>query len=273
MQNGSEKVFRLVNPDQVGDTSFIVLCDHASNQLPKEFGSLGLSSQEFDRHIAYDLGAEPLTCILANHLKAPAFLTSFSRLLIDCNRGKDDPTLVSCLSDGTIVPGNIQLTSASLNQRIELFYNPYHQAIEAAINQTLSKNIVPALISIHTFTPQWRGKRRPWHVGILWDKDPRLAQPLMKELEKLPDFIVGNNEPYRGWLRGDTLWQHGTQRGIPHVLIEIRQDLLTNKTSVQKWGDYLSSILLSIQKNSDFKKDLCKIRIYGSRTDDGNLNF
>lgn len=273
MQSEPENVFRLVNPDRVGNTSLIILCDHASNQLPQEFGSLGLESQELKRHIAYDLGAEPLTRVLATLLEAPAILTSFSRLLIDCNRGKDDPTLISCLSDGTIIPGNIQLSPASIYQRIKWFYDPYHQAIEAAINQTLSKNIIPSIISIHTFTPQWKGRTRPWHTGILWDKDPRLAEPLIKELEKIPYLIVGNNEPYRGWLRGDTLWQHGTQRGIPHVLIEIRQDQLVDAPSVQKWGKYLFLMLSSILSDPVCKKDLCKMKFYGSRTDENRLDF
>ncbi|MFM7084118.1 MAG: N-formylglutamate amidohydrolase, partial [Hyphomicrobium sp.] len=211
--------------------------------------------------------------ILSNLLEAPAILTNFSRLLIDCNRGKDDPTLISCLSDGTIVPGNIQLSTTSISHRIEHFYDPYHKAIATTINQALLKNIVPSLISIHTFTPQWKGTARPWHAGILWDKDPRLAEPLIKELRKLSDIIIGNNEPYRGWLRGDTLWKHGTQRGVPHVLIEIRQDLLRNETSIHKWGDTLSSIILSILSDTNLNKDLSKLILYGSKTDKDSLNF
>lgn len=268
MIKGYDEVFRVINSERIGHSSLIILCDHASNQLPQEFGSLGLAPEEFKRHIAYDLGAKNLTEILASLLKAPAILTNFSRLLIDCNRGRDDPTLVPCLSDCTIVPDNTSLTSESFSQRIKSFYDPYHQAIDATITKTLAKNIIPSLLSIHTFTPIWKGFSRPWHVSILWDKDPRLAQPLIKRLEQIRGIIVGNNEPYRGWLRGDTLWQHGTKRGLPHALIEIRQDQLTNEKTIHDWASRLHNILKTIINDLELKENLTIIKYYGSRTDD-----
>lgn len=226
----------------------IFLCDHASNAIPEEYGRLGLPRSELERHIAYDIGAHDLTLCLANHFRTDAFFTRFSRLLIDPNRGLDDPTLIMRISDGAAVPGNAGVDAVEREKRISRFYMPYHDAIRAELDARTVQGQTPALISIHSFTPVWRGTERPWHAGILWDSDGRLARPLIAELERQPGIVVGDNEPYHGALEGDTLNQHGTRRGLPHVLIEIRQDLISGKSGVDEWCARLVRALEPIMK-------------------------
>jgi predicted N-formylglutamate amidohydrolase len=245
----------------------IVLCDHASNALPEGYGTLGLPQAELERHIGYDIGARGVTERLAAALDAPAVVSRYSRLLIDCNRGADDPTLIMRVSDGAIVPGNRTLTAEERTLRIERFYRPYHTAVDALIDEALASNIVPILVSMHSFTPVWRGDARPWHAAVLWDKDPRIAQSLLAELSADPALVVGDNEPYHGALRGDCMWQHGTSRGLPHVLVEIRQDLIASAEGQAAWAERLASALRTILANPAAEPDLQTIRYFGSHTD------
>jgi predicted N-formylglutamate amidohydrolase len=229
--------------------ALLLLCDHANNAIPAEYGSLGLPPREFDRHIAYDIGAGPVTLGLARTFNCPALLTNTSRLLIDPNRGLDDPTLIMKLSDGAIVPGNAELTDGEKRLRIERYWKPYHRAISAQIDAALAAGFVPFLVSIHSFTPHWQGKSRPWHAGILWDRDPRLAQLMLEGLRRQEGVIVGDNEPYHGALEGDTLNTHGTKRGLAHALVEIRQDLIETKSGVDEWVDRLARVLEPAMKD------------------------
>jgi predicted N-formylglutamate amidohydrolase len=222
----------------------IFVCDHASNAIPPEFGSLGLSPDLFARHIAYDIGAADVTRAMATAFNAPALLGVYSRLLIDLNRGADDPTLVMKLSDGAIIPGNAKADATEIRTRIARFYRPYHDAIEAEIARAARANIKPVIVSIHSFTPEWKGKKRPWHVGVLWDrKDPRLAKPLLDELNKASDLVIGDNEPYSGELEGDCMSQHALAHGLIHVLIEIRQDLIADQPGAAHWAARLTPLL------------------------------
>lgn len=218
----------------------LFLCDHASNALPSGYGALGLAPELFQTHIAYDIGAAQMTRALAASFGAPAVLGAFTRLLIDLNRGPDDPTLVMKLSDGSIIPGNRDVDAAELARRIALFHAPYHQAIAQQIARLGS----PPLISLHSFTPMWKGAPRPWQVGVLWDQDRRLAGPLMARLAQA-GFVVGDNEPYSGALEGDTLNCHGTRNGLPHVLIEIRQDLIGDAGAANAFAASLLPIIKS----------------------------
>jgi predicted N-formylglutamate amidohydrolase len=208
-----------------GGAPILFVCDHASNAVPSEYGTLGLEEGAFAAHIASDIGAATVTRALAAAYGAAAVLARWSRLLIDLNRGADDPTLVMKLSDGRIIPGNRDAGDAEIAHRLEKFFRPYHDAIAERITAMRSANIVPTIISMHSFTPVWKGFQRPWQVGVLWDKDGRLALPLMAALKKA-GFTVGDNEPYKGELEGDCMWEHGTGNGLPHALIEIRQDLI-----------------------------------------------
>jgi len=222
----------------------IFVCDHASNALPPEYGSLGLPREAFDRHIAYDIGAADVTRVLADSFGAPAILGPYSRLLVDLNRGPDDPTLVMKLSDRAIIRGNARADRAEVARRMDLYYRPYHDRIEAEIARVEGEGASPVLISIHSFTPTWRGWKRPWHVGILWsEKDPRLAQFMLDCLRRESDLTVGDNEPYSGELEGDCMDQHAVVRGFAHVLIELRQDLVDTAEKARNWAVRLKPIL------------------------------
>lgn len=221
------------------DCGVLFLCDHASPALPAEYGDLGLREGEFERHIAYDIGAAPLTRALARHFGAPALLTTFSRLLIDPNRGADDPTLVMRVSDRTIVPGNAQIDAAEIEKRRRRFWQPYRDSVARTIEAMLASGVAPAIVSIHSFTPFWKGVARPWQVAVLWDNDPRMAAPFIKAL-RAEGLTIGDNEPYDGALEGDTLYEQATRRGLAHILIEMRQDLVAGAGEVAAWAERLA---------------------------------
>lgn len=244
------------------EAGLILLCDHASNALPPGYGSLGLPKAELERHIGYDIGAAGVTRMLAHRLGCPALLTRFSRLLIDPNRGEDDPTLVMRLSDGAVVPGNRNVDEAEVERRLERYHRPYHAAVEAEIDAALTKGVVPAILSMHSFTAVWRGLARPWHAAVLWDSDPRFTRELIDALAAPGDLMVGDNEPYDGALRGDCMYRHGTLRGLAHTLLEIRQDLITDEDGQREWADRLAGILPDMLA----KPELHEVRSFGSRT-------
>jgi len=271
-----------------GSGPLLFLCDHASRALPAAYGTLGLDPALFETHIAYDIGAAAVTRALAAAYGAPAVLGRWSRLLIDLNRGPDDPTLVMKLSDGSIIPGNAPADATEIANRIRQFYEPYHCAIEDEIERMLrlgddppplrARSALagevpvagrplaalrpgesstgafagpssacegrrgPILFSLHSFTPSWKGKKRPWEVGVLWDRDGRLARPLMRSLAEA-GFAVGDNEPYSGALENDCLNRHGTKRGLPHVLIEMRQDLIAEPKQAHDFAVRLKPVL------------------------------
>jgi predicted N-formylglutamate amidohydrolase len=225
---------------------YIIVCDHASNTIPPEYGDLGLDPVQLERHIAYDIGAAALTRVLAREMAAPAVLSRFSRLLIDPNRGDDDPTLVMKLSDGAIVPGNAKVDEAEVARRIARFSGPYHAAIDRVIDRSLAAGVEPVLFSVHSFTPLFHDGPRPWHCSVLWDKDGRFALPLLDALRSEPDIVTGENEPYAGSLKGDSMTRHGFDRGLPHAIVEVRQDLLDDETEVSAWGLRFSRILTGL---------------------------
>jgi predicted N-formylglutamate amidohydrolase len=248
-------------------SGLILLCDHAENRLPAEYGTLGLPEGELQRHIAYDIGARKLTELLAETLGAPAVMTRFSRLLIDCNRGEDDPTLIMRLSDGAIVPGNRTMTADERGARIARFYRPYHEAIRELIDHAIAQGVAPVLLSVHSFTPAWRGVPRPWHAAILWDRDPRLAKPLIAALAADPALVVGDNEPYTGTLIGDCMWRHGTSRGLAHAIVEVRQDLIAEEEGQIAWAGRLASVMREILAGPGADPDLKRVKLYGSQAD------
>jgi predicted N-formylglutamate amidohydrolase len=236
------QAYEIVNADAAPHLIFV--CDHASNALPPEYGALGLAPELFERHIAYDIGAAGVTRALAAAFGAPAILGVYSRLLIDLNRGADDPTLVMKLSDGAIIPGNAGADANEVRSRIARYYRPYHDAIEREIVRAMAVGVAPVIVSLHSFTPEWKGRKRPWHVGVLWDrKDPRLAEPLLDELRKAGDLVVGDNEPYSGELEGDCMSQHALAHGLIHVLVEIRQDLIGEAAGIARWSARLVPLL------------------------------
>ncbi len=235
-----------------GGAAVLVLCDHASNRVPDSVngGDLGIAPADMARHIAYDIGARQVALHLAAALDAPMLATRFSRLVIDPNRGEDDPTILMKIYDRTIIPGNRHADATEKQRRIAAFHRPYHMAISAELDRMEARGDVPVLISIHSFTPQLRGRpKRPWKIGILWDKDPRIPVPLIKKLSALPDMCVGDNEPYSGELRGDTMYHHATKRGFAHVLIELRHDLIEDAAGQAHWAQLLAEPLAEIIAN------------------------
>ncbi len=234
------------------DRGVILLCDHARADLPGDYGDLGLAADQFERHIAYDIGARGVTMRMHELLGVPALLSRYSRLLIDINRGLDDPTLVMKISDGAVVPGNLDVDEAEKENRVERFHRPYHDAIDRLIDLGRAEDRLPCLISIHSFTPFWKGHARPWHASLLWDRDERLVRPFIERLSQESSLVIGDNVPYSGELEGDTLNRHGTGRGIAHALVEIRQDLIATVDGQLEWAERLARITEEILGDESF---------------------
>lgn len=248
-----------------GDRSrgLMLVADHAGRALPEEYGSLGLPATEFERHIAYDIGVEWLTRQLAALTGAPAVLANFSRLLIDANRGEDDPTLIRQLYDGTVIGGNYPMAPEERERRLEDFYRPYHDAVGSMVaSVAAASGAAPFIVSLHSFTPVMQGVPRPWHVGILWDADPRAALPMIEMLAKDKDLVVGDNEPYDGALRGDTMYRHAIVNGYAHALIEVRQDLIATQGGAHAWAVRLAPIIDALNA----RPDMHEVVQFGSRT-------
>lgn len=221
---------------------WLILCDHATNTLPPFLPdrSLGLSIADMERHIAYDIGAAGVAVRLAERLQAPAILSNFSRLVIDPNRGEDDPTLIRRLYDESIVPGNRHMDGTEVERRLQFCYRPYHEAVE----RVAARRDDTVIVSIHTYTPQLRHKpMRPWHVGLLFADDARLSLPLADLLGEDGDLVVGLNEPYSGYLTGDTIDRHALRQGRQNTLIEVRNDLVTDQAGQSAWADRLGDLL------------------------------
>lgn len=229
------------------DSGLVLLADHAMARVPAEYGDLGLDRSVFERHIAYDIGIEALTRALSAELSCPAVMATFSRLLIDPNRGEDDPTLIMKLSDGAIIPANHPLSADERERRLSLFHRPYHDTIDAVVEKaTRAAGRPPLVISLHSFTPFWKGAVRPWHTGVLWDGDPRAVRPLIDALAAIEGVIVGDNEPYDGALRGDTMNRHCMEKGIAHALLEVRQDLIAEPGGIHLWAARIAPILAAL---------------------------
>ncbi len=245
------------------DRGMVLLGDHAMNRLPERYGSLGLPESAFARHIAYDIGIEGLTRALSEKLGVPAVLGGFSRLLIDPNRGEDDPTLIMKISDGAIIPGNHPITQEEWNDRIANFHRPYHNAVSETIAKVAAATgKAPLVLSLHSFTPAWKNVPRPWHAAVLWDSDHRAVAPLLDLLRADPDLVIGDNEPYDGALKGDTMYQHCMVTGIPHALLEVRQDLIGDTAGIAAWADRLAPIFATM--NAD--PALHRYEVHASRT-------
>ena len=249
------------------DAGLILICDHAVNTIPAAYGTLGLGPKDFERHIAYDIGALVVTKGIAQALGVPAIFTKFSRLLIDVNRGLDDPTLIMRISDGVIVPGNRHLDEAERAKRVRVYYEPYHLAIDKMIETCTAAGVPPVLLSIHSFTDNWKGAPRPWDAAILWDRDHRFAVPMLEVLRTERGVLVGENEPYDGKLAGDCMWQHGTRRGLAHTIIEVRQDLIRTPEGQKAWAQRIANAARAILGRADLRDGLHSVHYFGSHTD------
>ncbi len=221
---------------------WLITCDHATNMVPPfvNGGDLGLPREDMERHIAYDPGAYEVAQLLGQHLNAPVIGANFSRLVIDPNRGEDDPTLLMRLYDGTIIPANRHADDAERERRLDACHRPYH----AALAELASAREDAVIVSVHSFTRQLRGRApRPWEIGILYPEGERYSPAFIKRLQDEGDLCVGVNEPYTGYLPGDAIDRHGTTMGRPNTLIELRNDLIADHASRHTWAGRLVPLL------------------------------
>ncbi|HYQ43368.1 MAG TPA: N-formylglutamate amidohydrolase [Polyangiaceae bacterium] len=223
---------------------FLITCDHAGKRLPRSLGSLGLPESELSRHIAWDLGAAPVARLLARSLGAFAILQTYSRLVIDCNRPLDVPSSIPVISEHTVIPGNHHLSEAQKSERARAVFQPYHQRIVREFERRAEVAQASVLVALHSFTPSFKGVSRPWHAGMLYNRDVRLGRALGELLRRDPELVVGDNEPYSvSDLSDYGLVVYGEKRGIAHVEIEIRQDLLADEAGQEAWAKRLSALL------------------------------
>ncbi len=230
-----------------GRRPWLLVCDHAGRAFPAALARLGLPIEATWRHIAWDLGAGALACALAERLDAPAILANYSRLVVDCNRRLEDPSAFAVHGDGDRIPGNEALTDQDRCRRAVACYRPYHEAIASHLAAQRARALAPVLVAVHSFTPVFRATARPWHVGVLWDHDDRIARPLLAHLRREPGLVVGDNEPYSGRYPADyTVWEHAGREGRPVICLEVRQDLLLTPAGVAEWSGRLAAALLAV---------------------------
>jgi predicted N-formylglutamate amidohydrolase len=236
-----DEAFEIVGEGRPG--RWLVTCDHATNLVPGWIGGgdLGIAAEDMARHIAWDVGAWGLALALGEALGSPVIGSRFSRLVIDPNRGEDDPTLVMKLYDGTIIPANRQAGAAETAERLERLYRPYH----AALARLAARQADTVIVAVHSFTPCLKGRPpRPWQVGVLYSHlDERLSRPLISRLQAEPDLCVGDNEPYSGHLPGDAIDRHALQTGRLNTLIELRNDLIGDQAGQRGWAARLAPLL------------------------------
>ncbi len=227
-----------------GASPFFITCDHAGKRLPRKLGKLGLPDHELERHIAWDIGASAVSTLLGDALDAFVIHQTYSRLAIDCNRNPAVDTSIVTLSETTVIPGNLHLDPVDRQQRINEIFMPYHDRIVAELDARQRAKQPTVLIALHSFTPVFKGKARPWHIGILYNRDPALPHILLDLLRAEGDLVVGDNEPYAvGDSTDYTIPVHGERRHLPHVEFEIRQDLIGDAAGQRRWADRLTRIL------------------------------
>jgi predicted N-formylglutamate amidohydrolase len=230
--------------EDVSQSPFLITCDHAGKRLPRLLGDLGLPEAELSRHVAWDLGAARVARHLAREHGSFAILQTYSRLVIDCNRQPGVPSSIPTLSEHTVIPGNESLPAAAAARRARDIFRPYHLRIEQELERRSQAALPTVLIALHSFTPIFKGVSRPWHAGMLYNRDRRLGQALLALLRADPALVVGDNEPYSVSDESDYgIPVYGERRGIPHVEIEIRQDLLLDDAGALAWAKRLAELL------------------------------
>ncbi|MGV8961225.1 MAG: N-formylglutamate amidohydrolase [Stenotrophomonas sp.] len=234
--------FQVHHPD--GRSPFVLIADHAGQQVPLALAGLGLAQAELDRHIGWDIGIAGVTLELARRLDAWAITQTYSRLVIDCNRPLASPTLIAPISDGTVIAANAGLDAAARQQRIDAIHTPYHARISDELDQRQQRAQPTILIAMHSFTPAMQGVDRPWHAGVLYHRDTRLAHALRDALAAEPALVIGDNQPYAVSETSDyAVPVHGEGRGLVHVELEIRQDLIADPRGQHEWARRLERIL------------------------------
>ena len=238
------------NPEGTGP--LVIVCDHASNRIPEEYKSFGFADDALETHIAWDPGALAVARHLSARLDAPLFWPDVSRLVIDCNRAPDVSSLIVTESEGRPVEANRAVSEAERSRRLDRIHTPYHAAIDACLTRRLAARLPTALIAVHSFTPVYFGKARPWQVGIVFDDDRRMADLLVRGLKADPALTVGINEPYSP---ADhvyyTVARHAGPRGLPAAMIEIRNDEIGDEVGQRSWADRLANSLVAATPGLD----------------------
>ncbi|MDY0884971.1 N-formylglutamate amidohydrolase [Dongia soli] len=238
---GDPPVFEEANVESRDFVFFI--CDHASRRIPQRLGTLGLTEEEIGTHIGWDIGAADLARMLASSRDASLVLSGYSRLVIDCNRPLESPGSIPDESAGIAIPGNIALSAADMAARRDVLFRPYHAAIAALLDRRRHAGIPTLLFSMHSFTPNYPGQQRPWHMDLAYNRDSRLAK-LLLEQDWGRALVVGDNVPYK--VEDDSDYSipiHGERRGLPHVLVEIRQDTLADAAGIASWAERFDHLL------------------------------
>ncbi|RLA33339.1 MAG: N-formylglutamate amidohydrolase [Gammaproteobacteria bacterium] len=236
-----------------GKSGFVITCEHAGNAIPASLGTLGLGDADLSRHIAWDIGAATTAQRIAESLDSPLVLQRYSRLVIDCNRPPEAPDAIPPVSDGTMIPGNQKISVAEHAARYEAIHRPFHQAVEALLAERTGRDCHSALIAFHTFTPALDDNPapRPWDMGLLYNRDARLAERVDRALDGISHgYEVAHNQPYSVCDETDyTLPVHGESRGIYNLLLEVRNDHLRNETDVAGWSLFLSTVLKKVEQH------------------------
>jgi predicted N-formylglutamate amidohydrolase len=227
-----------------GLSPFLLVADHAGNSMPRALGRLGLPVSECERHIAWDIGIAAVCRVVADALDATLVQQNYSRLVIDCNRTPGSETSIAEISELTAVPGNVSLSEGRKAARVREIFRPYHDRIEAELERRGQAGRPAVLIAMHSFTPVFKGAARPWHAGVLYNRDPRFAHLVMELLKREQGLVIGDNEPYSVTDASDyTIPMHGERRGLHHVAIEVRQDLIADDKGQRAWGGLLGRLL------------------------------
>ncbi len=233
---------QIENP--AGKSPFLLICDHAGQRIPRRLGTLGVTEADQQRHIAWDIGAAGVTLKLAAALNATALLQRYSRLVIDCNRPLHSAESIVTTSERTPIPGNDNLNVDEIAQRQHAIFAPYHAAIHRTLDTRRECGQPTLLLALHSFTPVYLDQVRPWHIGLLYNRDPRLARALAAALSTETGLVVGDNEPYTVDDNTDySIPEYGERRGLLHVEIEIRQDLIADAAGQQRWTQRLADLL------------------------------
>jgi len=232
-----------------GRSAFVIAVDHASRRIPRRLATLGLAESDLERHIAWDIGALAVAQSVSAALDAPLVAQNYSRLVIDCNRRPGEPTSIPTMSESTLIPENLNLPAEQISARRREIFEPYHQHLSALLEERAAAHRHTILIVQHSMTNVFMGVRREMHAAVLYNQDRRFAGCLLEALRSEAGLVVGDNEPYSGKQEiGYTLPHHGERRGIPHVEVEIRQDLVQLPSGQAEWSRRMTAALLAAEQ-------------------------
>lgn len=233
-----------------GTSDFVVICEHAGRLIPETLGDLGLEASELTRHIAWDIGAREIAMALADRLDAPLFMQRYSRLVCDCNRRPDVDSFMPVISESTEIPGNMNVSADARAARVTEIFNPFHDHVSAELDKRRAADRRTLLVTIHSFTPVYKGVERPWEIGVLYNRDKTLSPAMLELLRAKTDHVVGDNQPYAVGDETDyAIPVHGEARGLPCVEIEIRNDLTTGDAQAEYWSALLADMLTQAAKD------------------------